>query len=98
MYGSCHLCVSVIKLPKELYQYEPELFPDHPGQAMNADILKRSGQLILVNTDLFSSNVSACFAESERADDQAVAIIQVVTPVNSNKPSSCESRQIPWLI
>ena len=78
---SCHLCVNLKKYPKELETYNPQLFPDHPGKCMNVDILKRSGQLILVNIDLFSSYVTACFTPSESAVDLAEAIVQVVTPI-----------------
>ena len=70
-----------MKYPKELETYNPQLFPDHPGKFMNVDILKRSGQLLLVNIDLFSSYVTACFALSESAEDLAEAIIQAVTPI-----------------
>ena len=81
LYKSCHLCLSVAKLPKELESYSPAFFPDHPGCAMNIDILKRAGQLILVNVDMFSSYVTGCFSSSEKAEDLADAIIQAVTPL-----------------
>ena len=48
---------------------------------MNIDILKRAGELILVNIDLFSGYVTTCFSNSERASDLAAAIIQAVTPI-----------------
>ena len=48
---------------------------------MNLDILKRAGQLIVVNTDLFSGYTTACFTESEKIDDLLTAIIQVITPI-----------------
>ena len=76
----------------------PELFPDHPGQAMNADILKRASQLVLVNMDLFSSYTTACFVESEKADDLAVALIQAVTPIRSNKTLNVRVDKAPGLV
>ena len=98
LYDSCHLCLSVSKFPKELEMFNPELFPDHPGQAMNADILKRANQLILVNIDLFSSYTTACFADSEKADDLAEAIIQAVTPIRINKPLIVRVDKAPGLV
>ena len=55
LYSSCHLCLGLKKFPKELEEYNPTLFPDHPGLFINVDILKRAGQLILVSVDMFSS-------------------------------------------
>ena len=77
----CHLCISFKKFPKDLEQFSPTLFPSHPGSHMNIDILKRAGELILVNIDLFSGYVTTCFSNSERASDLAAAIIQAVTPI-----------------
>ena len=81
LYESCHLCISVSKFPKEVESFEPVLSPDHPGVMMNIDILKRAGQIILVNIDLFSLFVTICFVSSEKSDDLAKAIIQATTPV-----------------
>ena len=81
LYSSCHLCLSVMKFPKELETYTPSFPPDHPGTTMNVDILKRAGQLILVCVDLFSSYVTACFIKSEKSDDLTEGIIQTVTPI-----------------
>ena len=81
LYQSCFLCLSFKKFPKELDMFAPALFPDHPGTHMNVDIIKRSGQLILVNIDLFSGFVTCCFATSETANDLCKAIIDVITPI-----------------
>ena len=64
-----------MKFPKELESYSPSLNPTHPGVAMNVDVLKRSGQIILVNVDLFSFYITACFSSSEKAEDLADAVI-----------------------
>ena len=81
LYASCHLCFSYKKFPRELEQFSPSLFPSHPGSHMNIDILKRAGELILVNIDLFSGYVTTCFSNSEKSSDLSAAIIQVVTPI-----------------
>jgi len=84
LYQSCHLCLSIQKFPKELQEYNPSLFSHHPGTMMNIDILKRAGQLIPVNVDLFSSFTTTCFASSEKAEDLETAIIQAVTPIRTS--------------
>ena len=81
LYESCHLCISLMKFPKELESYNPSLFPKHPGSTMNVDIMRRASQLILVNVDLFSFYITACFTPSEKAEDLADAVIQAVTPI-----------------
>ena len=81
LYQGCHLCISFSKFPKQLESYKSTTFPDCPGTIMNADVLKRAGQIILVNTDLFSAYTTTCFANSEKAEDLAKSIIQVSTPI-----------------
>ena len=81
LYEACHLCISFSKFPKQLECYNPKQFPEHPGAVMNVDVLKRAGQFILVNTDLFSSYTTTCLTASEKAVDLAKAIIQATTPV-----------------
>ena len=65
---------------------------------MNVDIMKRSNQLVLVNIDLFSSYTTACFADSEKADDLATAIIQAVTPVRSASTLIVRVDKAPGLV
>ena len=79
--SNCFICIGLKKFPKELQDYNPKLFPDQPGSHMNLDIMKRSGQMIVVNTDLFSGYTTACFTPSEQIDDIAMAILQLITPI-----------------
>ena len=81
LYETCHLCISFSQFPKQLESYNPTQFPSHPGTVMNIDIMKRAGQTIVINTDLFSSYTTTCLSSSEKADDLAKAIIQVTTPI-----------------
>ena len=81
LYSSCHLCAALKRFPKGLETFSPTFHPEHPGVAMNIDVMKRAGQMILVNIDIFSFYVTACFTPSEKAEDLAVAIIQSVTPI-----------------
>ena len=85
LYKSCHLCLTFAKLPK-IESFQPTFFPDHPGCAMNVDILKRAGQLILICVDMFSSYVTGCFSSSEKAEDLEESIIHAVTPKQRSNP------------
>ena len=98
LYNSCYTCLSVSKLPKEVETYSPTFFPDHPGCAMNIDILKRAGQLILVNVDMFSSYVTGCFSLSEKAEDLADAIIQSITPIRRASSVLARVDKAPGLV
>ena len=86
--GTCHtisedcwLCPSIKKFPKQLDNFTPSPSPEHPGTHMNADVLKRAGQLILVNTDRFSNFTTATIIGSEKREDLAIGLLQVITPM-----------------
>ena len=83
--SKCHICIGVKKFPKELQIFDPKLFPDHPGSHMNLDVMKRAGDMIMVCTDLFSGYTTACFIPSEKIEDQANAILQLVTPIRHSR-------------
>ena len=53
---------------------------------MNIDVMRRAGQMVLINVDIFLFYITACFTQSEKAEDLANAIIQAVTPI---RRSSC---------
>ena len=77
----CSLCVSLQKYPKELDQFNPKLEPEHPGSHMNADVMQRAGQKILINTDLFSGYTTACFLESETKEEMIRGLLLLTTPM-----------------
>lgn len=81
LYQGCHICISLQKFPKELETFSPSLFPDHPGTHMNIDVMRRAGQYILVNIDLFSGFVTSCLINSETAEDLSKGIMSAVTPI-----------------
>ena len=77
----CPLCCAVMKFPKQLDNFTPSPSPEHPGTHMNADVLKRAGQLILVNTDRFSNFTTTTFVPSEKKEDLATGLLHVITPM-----------------
>ena len=77
----CSLCISLEKFPKELQEFDPKLEPEHPGSHMNADVIQRAGQSILVNTDLFSGYTTACILENERKDEMIRGLLLITTPI-----------------
>ena len=98
LYSSCHLCATLQKLPKQLESYSPSFNPDHPGIVMNIDVIRRATQLILVNVDSFSLYITACFIPSEKSEDLASGIIQVVTPVRHSGPILIRVDKAPGLL
>ena len=78
---TCSFCTALAKYPAELDNYQPSPGPLHPGSHMNADVLRRASQHIMVNVDRFSNFVTACIAASETREDMIQALLAVVTPV-----------------
>ena len=74
-----------MRFPKEIQEYQSSNFPEHPGMSMNVDVIKRSGQNILVCTDLFSKFSTACIIESEKASDLEKGIIQLTNPIRNSR-------------
>ena len=40
----CTMCQSVAKLPEEIHTFQPNVMPNHPGQAFTIDILRMCGK------------------------------------------------------
>ena len=78
---NCDICFGLERLPKEMQEFSPRTEPSHPGSHMNIDVVRRSGQKVVVNTDLFSGYTTACFTDSETRADLEEAILQVITPI-----------------
>jgi hypothetical protein len=76
----CYTCQSMTRL-RPTSSMAPPSSPDHPGTHIQADVMKRCGQLILVNMDLFSNYTTAAFIPSERKEDLLHGLIQVTTPI-----------------
>ncbi len=68
LYDQCYTCQSMTKfrLPSTT---APLSSPDHPGTHMQADVMKRCNQLILVNTDLFSNYTTWTWTKQESAEN-----------------------------
>ena len=79
--SSCSFCVALARFPAELDNFNPSPGPLHPGSHMNADVLRRASQHIMVSVDRFSNFVTACLTPSETREDMIEAILAVVTPV-----------------
>ena len=77
----CSLCTALRRFPKELDTFAPSPGPLHPGSHMNADVMRRASQLILVNCDRFSNFVTACLTPSENREDMIQSLLSVITPV-----------------
>ena len=81
LYNSCHICLSLTKFPREMQVYDSSQFPSHPGSQINADVIRRARQYILVNADMFSKYTTLCLIPSESASDLVTGLIQLITPI-----------------
>jgi hypothetical protein len=79
LYRTCYKCQVFHKLPKDLTQQETKTEVSGPHECFHADVIKRSGQIILVITDHFSSLTNAVLIESEKAEDLKHGLI-TLTP------------------
>ena len=79
----CHLCQSLIKIPKDIPIFQPSSPPEHPGTHWAADVMKYGKRCILVGTDNLSSFSVATIARSERYDHLQEAIISAILPFKS---------------
>jgi len=96
LYEQCYTCQSVSKLKLTPTQSLPSS-PAHPGTHMQADIIKRNRQLILVNTDLFSNYTTSCFIPSEQKQDIMNGLIQITTPIRCAELVSIRTDRAPAL-
>ncbi len=64
---------------------------------MNVDIIKRAGQLIMVNVDLFSKFITTTLVTSERKEDLVEGIIRLVTPLRRSNYTIVRTDAAPAL-
>ena len=96
-YDQCFTCQSVKKINTTESHFRTPDPPNHPGTRMNADVIKRAKQLILVNIDLFSNYMTATLIKSEKAVDLEQGLIQVITPLRAAQHVSVRVDSAPGL-
>ena len=84
--SSCHTCLSITKLPKEVYEQTSTTLPQPPGKAFSSDVLRRTKQKILVTRDVFSSYTTAVFIPDEKAESLRSALLTTTSQLRA--PSS----------
>ena len=97
LYEQCFLCNAVKKIPQlqtDLHTTRP---PEQPGTHMNVDIIKRAGQLIMVNVDLFSKFVTTTLVTSEKKEDLVDGIIRLITPLRRSNNTIVRTDAAPAL-
>ena len=94
-YDQCFICQTSKTIQKEMVSFRSPNPPEHPGMKMNADVIKRAGQTILVNTDVFSSYVTSSIINSEKACDLEKGLIQVITPIKLSRHVSVRVDSAP---
>lgn len=96
-YDQCFLCQSIKRTSAELQPFRVPDPPTHPGIRMNADIIKRSKQLILVNMDIFSNYLTATLVNSERSQDLQEGLIKIISPIQLSPTVSVRVDSAPAL-
>ena len=76
---SCHLCNSLKSVPSELFEQTSIEVPRSIGIQFSADVLRRSGQKILLVRDIFSSFTVGLIVPNERADALKEGLLQATT-------------------
>ena len=65
IWKNCTSCQSVAKIPLEIYEYQCNEVPEHPGAAFTIDILRMFKKMIMVSVDNFSGFVCTMFLSSK---------------------------------
>ena len=92
---ACTLCVSSKPIPIEVYDYKPNVVPDHPGMSFSVDIMKECSKMVVVAADNFSGFISTSFIESEKETDLRDGIVKTVTPFMSSSLSRVRVDRAP---
>ena len=79
---SCFQCTSNAKLSKHTH-YDTNTIPSQPGTHWTTDVMKHSGQNIMVSTDNFSSFTRTKIIKAETIEEQKNAIIDNIMPFRS---------------
>ena len=78
--NDCILCNSLKKVPRELFVQSTSV-STIPGKRLSADVMRRSGQKVLVVRDTLTSFTSATFAKDETAEELRSALIVTCLPM-----------------
>ena len=82
--NNCILCKSNKFMLPIKQEFQPMSNPSHPGCVFNIDIMKRSGQKLMVCRDLFSSFTTATIVKTEQADCLMKGILNCLSTIRSN--------------
>ena len=77
----CYICSVVQKQPLVPTVHQSKVQVQHPHRYFLADVIKRSGQCILLVTDHFSNLSQATVVDSEKAVDLKEGLIKLTTPI-----------------
>ena len=86
--NNCLLCNADEFLQKKMEVYSTSEPPDHPYQKLAADVMKRSGSIIMVVTDTLTSHTSSCLVKTEKAEDLELALIKTILPFRPGNGTS----------
>ena len=81
IYKDCYICLVVQKQPLVPTVHQSKVQVQHPHRYFLADVIKRSGQCILLVTDHFSNLSQATVVDSEKVVDLKEGLIKLTTPI-----------------
>jgi len=81
LYAQCTVCAANKRIHRDNSRHTSKETPTTPGTYMNADIIKRAGQMILVMMDLVTHYVTTAFLQAETKQAIAEAITATSTPI-----------------
>ena len=96
--NSCHLCNSLKSVPSELFEQTSIEVPRSIGIQFSADVLRRSGQKILLVHDIFSSFTVGLIVPNERADALREGLLQATTDLKHPTGSLIRLDDAPGLV
>ena len=94
----CTPCTSTKSIPMEIYQYEQNVVPNHPGKSFTVDVMRECSKKVVVAVDNFSGFISTVFTPSEKETDLRDAITKTVCPFMASSLSRIRVDRAPGFV
>ena len=97
LFDQCTICMATKQFPKPNNRSTAPQPPTTPGTHMNADVIKRAGQLILVTTDLYTNYVTSTLIPTETKQALIDGLVTTTTPIRLSTNISIRTDRAPAL-
>ena len=92
---SCHQCCSLKEIPKSLQQQSTEPAPEFISQRCATDVIKRSGQLVLVLRECVSSYTQSTMIARETTEEIAAGLVKLANLIRPSNMTTMTIRADP---